>query len=323
MKLKYFTVLPATAIIFMYTTVAEEIKIDLKEKVTLPEKQIALSDIASLSCNNPSLLEKAGNVSLGNTPWPGNVRKIERDLLAMRLVDEGINVNEVQYGDVPFTLVSVESTTITGDEILMVAREHLLSNLSRPEEDFTIESDKSIPDKLLPANAGDIRLEVSQVEANKDRGNVQLVVRILIQDKLYLKIPVFFHVRVYETIVASRRKIDRNETLTLENLTLNRMETTKLSKATFNKVEDLIGKRVSRSIQPNTPLTPEIVYNAPAIKKGDLIKVFLQSGSLHVVTKGVAKEDGCVGKIIRVKNIDSNKELYGTVEDSTAVKIVF
>lgn len=88
-------------------------------------------------------------------------------------------------------------------------------------------------------------------------------------------------------------------------------------------MEDLIGKRASRSILPNTPITPEIVDNSPAIKKGDLVKVFVHSGNLHVVTKGVAKEDGCVGKIIRVKNLDSHKELYGRVEDSTAVKIVF
>lgn len=325
MKLKYFFLLPATILFLIYATIAEEIKIDLKEKVTLPDKQIVLGDIATIFCNNPVLLEKVGNVSLGNTPCPGNVRRIERDLLALRFMEEGIDVNnnKILYGDAAFSLVSVESTTISGDEILSVARDYLLSNLSRSEDEIVIESDRSIPDKLLPANDGNIRLEVTQVETNKDRGNIQLVVRILINDKLYLKVPVFFYVRVYETVVISSTKIDRNDTLTLDNLTMSRMETTKISRTTFDKPEDIIGKRALRLILPNTPITPEVVYNAPAIRKGDLIRVFIHSGNLHVVTKGVAKEDGCVGKIIRVKNIDSNKELYGTVEDSTAVKIIF
>ncbi|KKO19141.1 MAG: hypothetical protein BROFUL_02124 [Candidatus Brocadia fulgida] len=323
MNLTYVIRLSAIIFLFVHTAVAEEIRIDLKEKVTLPEKQIVLNDIASLSCNNPFLLERVGNIQLGNTPWPGNVRKIERDSLAVRLVDEGIDMSEVAYSDVAFSLVSVESTTVTGDEILRVAREYLMSSLSRPEDEMIIESDRSIPDKLLPANEGDIHLEVAQVETNKDRGNIQLIVRILINNSLYLKVPVYFHVRVYETVVASRKKIDRNDTLTSDNLTISRMETTKLFKTTFVKMEDLIGKRASRSILPNTPITPEIVDNSPAIKKGDLVKVFVHSGNLHVVTKGVAKEDGCVGKIIRVKNLDSHKELYGRVEDSTAVKIVF
>ena len=30
-----------------------------------------------------------------------------------------------------------------------------------------------------------------------------------------------------------------------------------------------------------------------------------------------------MGKVIRIRNIDSNKELYGKVEDSTTVKIIF
>lgn len=325
MKLKYFFLLPATILFLIYATIAEEIKIDLKEKITLPDKQIVLGDIATIFCNNPVLLEKVGNVSLGNTPCPGNVRRIERDLLALRFMEEGIDVNnnKILYGDAAFSLVSVESTTISGDEILRVARDYLLSNLSRSEDEIVIESDRSIPDKLLPANDGNIRLEVTQVETNKDRGNIQLVVRVLINDKVYLKVPVFFYVRVYETVVISSAKIDRNDALTLDNLTMSRMETTKISRTTFDKPEDIIGKRALRLILPNTPITPEIVYNAPAIRKGDLIRVFLHSGNLHVVTKGVAKEDGCVGKIIRVKNIDSNKELYGTVEDSTAVRIIF
>ncbi len=323
MKLKGLILLPATIFFMVHTTVAEIIKIDLKEKVVLPEKQIVLGDIASISCNNPLLLERVSNVFLGNTPWPGNVRKIERDLLAVRLMDEGIDVNEVTYGSTTVSLVSAESTTITGGEILMAAKEYLLSNLSRSEDEIIIETDRMIQDKLLPASKEDVRLEVTQVETNKDRGNVQLIVRILTNDKLCMKVPVFFNIRLYENIVTSSKKIDRNDTLTLDNLIISRMETTKLSRTVFSKAEELVGKRALRSILPNTPITPELVDNSPAIKKGDLIKVFIHTGNLHVVTKGVAKEDGCVGKIIRVKNIDSNKDLYGKVEDSTAVKIVF
>ena len=52
---------------------------------------MVLGDIACVSCNNPSLLESINNISIGNTPWPGNVRKIEKDTLNARLMDEGID----------------------------------------------------------------------------------------------------------------------------------------------------------------------------------------------------------------------------------------
>ena len=61
-------------------------------------------------------------------------------------------------------------------------------------------------DKLLPANGDDIRWEISQIDANKDRGNVQLIVRISINEKQYLKMPVFFTIRTYEDIVIAKKK---------------------------------------------------------------------------------------------------------------------
>ena len=323
MKLNILIFLPVVIFSLIHTAAGEKINIEIRDKVTLPEKQMVLGDIAYVSCNNPSLLERINNIFIGNTPWPGNVRKIEKDVINARLMDEGIDFKGITYGSTTSSLITVESIAITGEEIIRKAREYLLSKLSRPETEIIIESDRPPMDKLLPANGGDIRWEISQIDANKDRGNVQLVVRISIDEKQYLKIPVFFTIRTYEDIAVPNKKIDRHDILAMDDLVIKRMETTKLAGLTFDNAEELAGKRAIRSIQPNIPITAEMIDNPPLIKKGDFIKVSVQSGNLHIVTKGVAKEDGYVGKVIRIKNTDSNKELYGKVEDSTTVKIIF
>ena len=323
MKLNILIFLPVVIFSLIHTAAGEKINIEIRDKVTLPEKQMVLGDIAYVSCNNPSLLERINNIFIGNTPWPGNVRKIEKDVINARLMDEGIDFKGITYGSTTSSLITVESIAITGEEIIRKAKEYLLSKLSRPESEIIIESDRPPMDKLLPANGGDIRWEISQIDANKDRGNVQLVVRISIDEKQYLKIPVFFTIRTYEDIAVPNKKIDRHDILAMDDLVIKRMETTKLAGLTFDNAEELAGKRAIRSIQPNIPITAEMIDNPPLIKKGDFIKVSVQSGNLHIVTKGVAKEDGYVGKVIRIKNTDSNKELYGKVEDSTTVKIIF
>ena len=200
MKLNILIFLPVVIFSIIHTAVGEKINIEIRDKVTLPEKQMVLGDIAYVSCNNPSLLERINNIFIGNTPWPGNVRKIEKDVINARLLDEGIDFNGIAYGSTTSSLITVESIAITGEEIIRKAREYLLSKLSRPETEIIIESDRPPMDKLLPANGGDIRWEISQIDANKDRGNVQLVVRISIDEKQYLKIPVFFTIRTYEDI---------------------------------------------------------------------------------------------------------------------------
>jgi flagella basal body P-ring formation protein FlgA len=323
MKLNILIFLPVVIFSTIPVSLGEKITIEIMDKVTLPEKQIVLGDIAYVACNNPSLMERINNIPLGNTPWPGNARKIEKDIIHARLMDEGIDLKEIAYGSTTSSLIAVESITITGEEIIKKAKEYLLSKLSRPESEIIIESDRPPMDKLLPAKGGDVLWEISQIDANKNRGNVQLVVRISIDEKQYLKIPVFLTIRTYEDIVIPNKKINRHDILTTDDLVVKRMETTKLAGITFDNIEDLIEKRAIRSLLPNIPITAEMIDNPPLIKKGDFIKVSVQSGNLNIVTKGVAKEDGYVGKVIRIKNIDSNKELYGKVENSTTVKIIF
>src|SRR3989337_2721830 len=218
MKLNILIFLPVVIFSIIHTAVGEKINIEIMDKVTLPEKQIVLGDIAYVACNNPSLLERINNISLGNTPWPGNARKIEKDIIHARLMDEGIDLKEITYGSTTSSLIAVESITITGEEIIKKAKEYLLSKLSRPESEIIIESDRPPMDKLLPANGGDVLWEISQIDTNKNRGNVQLIVRISIDEKQYLKMPVFFTIRTYEDIVVPNKKIDRHDTLPMKNL---------------------------------------------------------------------------------------------------------
>lgn len=299
-----------------------KITIELQDKVVLPEKQVVLGDIAYVSCGDPALLERVNHVLIGNTPYVGNVRKIETAIITARLMDEGINLNEVTYGSATASFVSVESTTVRGEEMVKKAKEYLAEKMPSFNREIIIESDRIPADKILPASDEDVRFEVSSVEGNKDRGNIQVFVRIFINDKQYLKIPVFFNVRVYENVVASSRKIGRGEILAEDDLVIEKLETTKLSASTFSSVDDLIGKRITRLIQPYTPITQELIDNPPLIKRGECIRLLLQSGNLMVVAKGVAKEDGHLGKIIKVKNVDSKKEIQGMVEDSSTVKVV-
>lgn len=323
MKYSVLAVALWSGIFFMHTAFGGKIAIELKETVTLPEREILLGDIAYISCSDSSCMEKLNKISLGNTPWPGNVRKIKKEIINARLLDEGILLPDVVYGDKEFSLVSVETITIKGNEIFKKAKEHLLSTMSRPEDEIVIEADRMPRDILVPAHKGALSFEVSQIGANKDRGSVQFIVRVFINDKQYQKIPVYFMIRVFDHCVVANRLIQRNEIFSQEDISIRRVETTRLTEIPFDTVKEIVGKRALYTIRENTPITEKLIDDPPVIKKGDFIKLFIHTGKLRVVTKGVAMEEGYLGKVIRVKSFDSNKELHGTVEDLSAVRIIY
>src|SRR3990172_7375071 len=109
MKLNILTFLPVVIFSVIPSVLGEKINIEIMDKVTLPEKQMVLGDIACVSCNNPSLLERINKIFIGNTPWPGNARKIEKDSINARLMDEGIDLKEIAYGSTTSSLITVES----------------------------------------------------------------------------------------------------------------------------------------------------------------------------------------------------------------------
>ncbi|MBI4008554.1 MAG: flagellar basal body P-ring formation protein FlgA, partial [Planctomycetes bacterium] len=178
-------------------------------------------------------------------------------------------------------------------------------------------------DMIVPKGQNDVRLEISDTDANKDRGNVQLLASVIVDDRVFSKFRVFFRVHIFENVAVTRKQLGRMETLEEGDIFLKKTETTNLAGITFDKVKDLIGKRTLRPIRPYSVVTFDMVETPPVIRKGDVIKLLIKKENFMVVTKGISKEDGKKGEVIRVKNFESHKELYGKIIDSETVAISF
>jgi flagella basal body P-ring formation protein FlgA len=61
----------------------------------------------------------------------------------------------------------------------------------------------------------------------------------------------------------------------------------------------------------------------PTISQGSLVKLIVQKSGFKIVTKGLAQQAGYKGEVIRVKNINSKKMLYGTIVDSDSIHVVY
>lgn len=302
---------------------AKFIKIDIKDQVTLPEKQIVMGDLAVITSDDNVLTRQISSIKMGQTPWPGNTLRVGKDIFSMRLSAEGIGLLNVTLSGAEAVTVSVESIMLTGQEIAEKAKEYLISRLPWNNEDVLIELERLPADMIVPKGQNDVRLEISDTDANKDRGAVQLLVSVIVDGKVFSKFRVFFRVRIFENVAVTRKQLGRMEILKEDDILIKRTETTNLAGVTFDKGEDLIGKRTLRPIRPYSVVTFDMVETPPTVRKGDVIKLLIKKENFTVVTKGVSKEDGKKGDVIKVKNFESHKELYGKIIDSETVAIAF
>jgi flagella basal body P-ring formation protein FlgA len=84
---------------------------------------------------------------------------------------------------------------------------------------------------------------------------------------------------------------------------------------------DLLGRTPRRGIAAMKPVSAADVMVPPLVKKGELVTVALQDGSISLTLQGRAMQNGAEGDIIRVVNTGSNKIVDGIVTGTQAVRV--
>ena len=80
---------------------------------------------------------------------------------------------------------------------------------------------------------------------------------------------------------------------------------------------------LSQSVAAGKALTRRDVAVRPLIRKGQVVEVFAQAGQLGVRMKALALENGAAGDLIKLRNIESNKEFNGQVTHESKVQVHF
>jgi flagella basal body P-ring formation protein FlgA len=62
---------------------------------------------------------------------------------------------------------------------------------------------------------------------------------------------------------------------------------------------------------------------SPVIHKNDLIRLVVKTGQMTLSVQGKAMQDAAIGQTVRVVNVNSNRQLTGTVIDAGTVAIGF
>ena len=76
-----------------------------------------------------------------------------------------------------------------------------------------------------------------------------------------------------------------------------------------------------QSILEGQFLTTAAIQKQPDLRKGDLIKLELNSGELSLTTQAVAQEPASVGDKIRVLTLKTKKEIVGLVKEDHSVEV--
>lgn len=123
-------------------------------------------------------------------------------------------------------------------------------------------------------------------------------------------------------ILVAASNLRRGKILGEEDVVFQREDISKLKQPLFS-ADEIIGKRLKRSVRLGKPLLKQQVEFPPLIKRGDRVVIQAQRGGLILTAAGEARQDGLEGETIRVMNISSRKEVLCRVLAPGLVSVEF
>jgi flagella basal body P-ring formation protein FlgA len=86
--------------------------------------------------------------------------------------------------------------------------------------------------------------------------------------------------------------------------------------------QNLLGMQLTRAIAAGAPITGANVETLPVVRRGQKVKMFIESGTLHLTATGLAHSDGKLDQMIKIQNINSNKTVHGRVTGPGIVEVL-
>ncbi len=160
-------------------------------------------------------------------------------------------------------------------------------------------------------------LETSNTSSSGKNGRYTVNIKCNGVKPWSLFVPV--QVKEFKNIVVLNNALPRNTPLSQSDLRVERHDINRLNSGYFSNLNEVVGKTLKKSLNTGFILTPNFVESSMLIKRGQKVTLLAQTGGITVKMAGKAMSNGIAGGRIKVKNINSNKVIEGTVTNNGLV----
>ena len=303
------------------------ITIELKPTMATKAKTITIGDLANLKGGADAERQRIARIDIADAPAGNRSLTIRARQVEFRLRLAGLPTSL-------FRITGAEETVVTGirermnaESIVNAARETLQRRLPWPADDLSIALVHPIVAELPPiADWETPVLKVEPQSPNVSLGRSQINVSIIVDGELRMTLPVLFEAKLLQKVAICRGAVQKGEILTEEKLFSERRPIEPNNRATL-PFEQVIGAKAARAINPGVAIGSADVEvtastdTALLVRPRQAVKMIVRLGAVNVVATGEAMQEGRLGQIIRVQNLDSKKVVAGRISGPALVEI--
>jgi flagella basal body P-ring formation protein FlgA len=198
-------------------------------------------------------------------------------------------------------------------------REYIETHMPWPQG--TVRLDFAASEPALSAGGHETIFRVEAAGAADFIGDAAFIVRIYTGGTLLRTETVRTQIEVLRDVVVAAKMIRSGSVLTAEDVRLMKKWVRRNMPDAISRVDEAIGKRITVQLHPGVEMSARILKDAPLVRKGQVVRVLFDNGSMRISTVGIPEEDGVAGSMIRIKNITSKKIIYARVLGASLVGV--
>jgi flagella basal body P-ring formation protein FlgA len=297
------------------------ISVRVYDQMEIEADQIQLGKIARIDGDDARLVRELETLVIGRSPLPGKNRSLDRADILLRLKQSGIDLARIELQIPPEVEVSRGAVEVGRERIEQIVKAFIQQQFAGKGQTVRIKEIRGAEPVLLPK--GSLSHQVAAPRNTALSGSLPLTVTLKINDEVEKRMTVTAVVEVLVHAVVTTRPLGRFKPIEESDVEVRPVDVSGLPSDYIADPEAVLGKRTRRLLDANTVLRPDLVESQPIVKRGDRVRIIVESAGMRITAVGEVKQKGCVGERIPVANLDSNKVIQARVVDTQTVKIDF
>lgn len=179
------------------------------------------------------------------------------------------------------------------------------------------------PWATLPLPGQDFFAECLQLPEGGLRSNLSLVVRGISGGRIVGEWPLQIRVELIQEVWVAPHRLERGEVLKAGMLVPQKVDLLRESAQLVETETELSGMELAQSVPQGRPITKRDLVERSLVRRGQFVDAVASEKGLSVRMRAMALEAGAAGAVIRVKNLESNKEFVAQVVGENLVQVRF
>jgi flagella basal body P-ring formation protein FlgA len=298
---------------------ADSIGIHLREKAAIQSSTIRLKDVADLQGPDAGRLATLAQISLGQSPEFGTAKILSRHEIEKSVREAAGPISTAAFTGAPAVEVMLQGRQILFDDIAPLIRGRLAATTPWHASEIEILSIGNLEGMELPPK--DATLRLSEKSAIKNSKNLVVPIEIIQDERILRSFWITARIVVRAEVFIAARRIPRGKIVGSGDLVLAAADIPDLDATYVRDSAGVLGEAARRNVAAGEPLIRDAFIKPYLVLKGETVQLRLERNGIVLTSLVRAEQNGSLGQVIRVRNLDFSTTLRAQVTGKSKVEL--